>query len=70
MTYKSIDQLPKQIRYNLPKNAQKIFLKAYNQTYSKYKKTNMANKSAWIAVKKKYSPSILYNYWMNKEVIR
>ncbi|MBD3262785.1 cation transport regulator ChaB [Candidatus Woesearchaeota archaeon] len=64
MPYKTNKELPKRVRDNLPKHAQEIFRKAFNNAYKQYKKPSerrggasreeTANKVAWSAVKKVY----------------
>jgi cation transport regulator len=64
MPYKKIDDLPENVRENLPKHAQEIFLKAFNNAWNEYKDTDKRKgnssreetsfKVAWAAVKKVY----------------
>jgi len=57
MPYSSISQLPDPIRNNLPKPAQEIFVKAFNNAYSRLKPGEdevPAFKIGWTAVKKQY----------------
>lgn len=64
MPYKDLDDLPDQVRNNLPKHAQEIYLAAYNNAWDEYKKPEYragddsreetSHKVAWAAVKKKY----------------
>ncbi|QIL91745.1 cation transport regulator [Microbulbifer sp. SH-1] len=58
MPYKSIDDLPKNVRNPLPKHAQEIYKSAYNSAYEQHKsesdKEERAAKIAWSAVKEKY----------------
>lgn len=64
MSYNEVDELPEQIRYNLPKSAKIIFMNAYNSAWEHYKdysrrfgskcREELANKAAWSAVKKQY----------------
>lgn len=58
MPYKNIEDLPKKIRKILPKEAQKLFVKVFNQAYKKHDEAT-AFKIAWAVIKKKYikSPS-------------
>lgn len=51
MPYKSISGLPKAVRDNLPKQAQRIWLRAFNSAFAKYKSDERAAKIAWGAVK-------------------
>ncbi|HET6517287.1 MAG TPA: ChaB family protein [Nitrosopumilaceae archaeon] len=65
MPYSSNSRLPKRIKDNLPQGAQTIFRKVYNSAEKQYSKpskrrgkaskTQVANKVAWAAVKKKYT---------------
>ena len=54
MPYKNIRGLPKPVRDNLPKKAQEIYMKAFNNADEKYKDEVTAHKVAWSAVKKEY----------------
>jgi len=65
MPYKSNEELPEKVKNNLPKGAQTIFLKAYNNAEKQYKdpkkrrnkqtpNEEVSSKVAWSAVKKKY----------------
>lgn len=64
MPYDSVSDLPDQVRKNLPKKAQEIFLAAFNNAWEEYEnpedrrgeasREEVANKVAWSAVKKKY----------------
>lgn len=64
MPYKDISFLPDNIKNNLPKEAQIIYMKAFNNAFEEYKdKTKRKTDSslevtcfkiAWSAVKKKY----------------
>ena len=64
MPYSSNSRLPKRIKDNLPQGAQTIFRKVYNSAEKQYakpskrrgnaSKTEVVNKVAWAAVKKKY----------------
>lgn len=53
MPYKP-GNLPQQIKRVLPKGAQTIFLKAFNNAFEKYKKDETAFAVAWTAVKRVY----------------
>ncbi|KPK32537.1 MAG: hypothetical protein AMS24_03980 [Chlamydiae bacterium SM23_39] len=53
MPYNDISDLPKPIKSHLPKKAQIIFLKAFNNAFEKYSE-EIAFKIAWSAVKKSY----------------
>ncbi|MFP4402215.1 MAG: ChaB family protein [Candidatus Nanoarchaeia archaeon] len=65
MPYKNIQDLPKQVKDNLPKHAQEIYLAAYNSAWDEYKnpedrerssdsREEVSHKVAWAAVKEKY----------------
>jgi cation transport regulator len=60
MPYKSIADLPDNVRDVLPRHAQEIFHEAFNSAYDEYKergpegREETAFKVAWAAVKKKY----------------
>lgn len=65
MPYDEIEELPENVRSNLPKGAQKIFMEAYNNAWEEYEdpekrkgnasQEEVANKVAWSAVKKSYT---------------
>lgn len=55
MPYKSIDDLPESVRNHLPKHAQEIFLKAFDNAYEEYGHDEpRAFRVAWGAVEKEY----------------
>jgi cation transport regulator len=54
MPYRSIRELPKSVKGNLPKHAQEIYKEAYNSASEQYKDEETAHKVAWSAVKKVY----------------
>lgn len=60
MPYKSISDLPDNVRDVLPRHAQEIFQEAFNSAYDEYAERGAegrevtAFKVAWAAVKKKY----------------
>ncbi len=54
MPYSTISALPKSIRDNLPKGAQKIFRSTVNSALKSGKTEESAFKIAWSAVKVKY----------------
>jgi len=54
MPYKSINGLPKSVKDNLPKKAQEIYMKAFNNADEQYKDEVIAHKVAWSAVKREY----------------
>ena len=79
MPYDEIDELPEQVRFNLPRDAQNIFMKAYNSAWEQYKDPNkrrgsdsreeVANKIAWSAVKKQYDKDPIAGDWKKKELL-
>ncbi len=64
MPYESNDELPDQVKDNLPKHAQEIYKEAYNNAWDEYKdpkdrqgdasREEVSHKVAWAAVKNKY----------------
>jgi len=59
MPYRSIADLPDNVRDNLPEHAQEIYQEAFNNAYEEYKdrgdeREQTAHRVAWSAVKKKY----------------
>jgi cation transport regulator len=64
MPYKTIEQLPQQVRDNLPQAAQDIYKEAYNSAWDEYSdpkdrrgddsREEVAHKVAWSAVKNVY----------------
>lgn len=64
MPYQKRQELPKKVKDNLPKGAQKIFKSAFNNAWEQYKdpskrrgdesREEVADKVAWSAVKRKY----------------
>jgi cation transport regulator len=79
MPYDEIDELPEQVRFNLPRDAQNIFMKAYNSAWDQYKdpkkrrgsesRGEVANKVAWSAVKKQYDKDPISGDWKKKELL-
>ncbi len=79
MPYDDIDELPNQVKYNLPKDAQKIFLEAFNSAWKQYKDPKkrrgsdsteeVANKVAWSTVKKQYDKDPISGDWKKKELL-
>ncbi len=76
MPYKNTDDLPDSVRKHLPKHAQEIFLKAFNNAIDEYKdpkkrrdkssnKEEVAFRVAWNAVKKSYKKDSDGN-WIKK----
>lgn len=64
MPYKNLEDLPAQVKENLPKHAQEIYLKAFDNAWEQYKEPKerrgkesqeqTAHKVAWSAVKQNY----------------
>jgi len=64
MPYESLDDLPDQVKDNLPKHGQEIYLAAFNSAWDQYAepedrygddgREEVAHKVAWAAVKQKY----------------
>jgi cation transport regulator len=77
MPYKSISELPKNVKNVLPKHAQDIFKEAYNSAWDEYDKPEerrgdssreeTAMRIAWSAVKKKYEKNESSGKWESKE---
>ncbi|RXJ83325.1 ChaB family protein [Arcobacter sp. CECT 8985] len=75
MPYKSINELPKQVKDNLPKHAQEIYKEAYNNAWEEYKepkdrkgdisREEISHKVAWSAVKNVYKKNDKDN-WVKK----
>lgn len=75
MPYKKTSELPKSIKDNLPKEAQEIFRKVFNNAWKQYadpenrrgdvSREVVANKVAWAAVKRKYKKQ--GDSWIKKE---
>jgi len=75
MPYKKIDDLPANLRRVLPKEAQEIYLKAFNHAMEDFKDPvkrrfgdpveEVAARIAWSAVKKKYEKNDLGS-WAKK----
>jgi cation transport regulator len=69
MPYKSISDLPDNVRDVLPKHAQEIFQEAFNSAFDEYKergaegREETAFKVAWAAVKKKYRKNDKTGKW-------
>lgn len=67
MPYNTLNELPDQVRDNLPRHAQEIYKEAFNSAYDQYKdkddrkgddgREEVAHKVAWSAVKNSYKKS-------------
>lgn len=53
MPYKDTSELPEQVK-SLPEGAKRIWMRTFNNAYSRLKNELAAIKIAWSAVKKKY----------------
>lgn len=69
MPYKTNEELPKGVRNSLPKKAQDIYRKAFNNAYKQYKGRGerMAYMVAWAAVKKVYKKE--NNRWVKNNIL-
>ncbi|MBD3671642.1 MAG: ChaB family protein [Gammaproteobacteria bacterium] len=58
MPYKSIEDLPENVRNPLPKHAQEIYKETFNNAWDEYQERDdretVSHKVAWSAVKKSY----------------
>ena len=54
MPYSSRDDLPEQVRDNLPPHAQDIYKEAFNSAIEQYDDEQRSHRTAWAAVKTKY----------------
>lgn len=69
MPYKSINDLPDNVRDVLPRHAQEIFQEAFNSAFDEYAgrgpegREETAFKVAWAAVKKKYRKNEKTGKW-------
>ncbi len=76
LPYNNLKELPEQIKKNLPKPAQEIYLKAFNNAWEQYKdpdkrrgnqsQEEVSHKVAWSAVKQTYTKDESGN-WVEKE---
>lgn len=77
MPYKTIDTLPDKVRHVLPKHAQEIYMKAFNNAIREYENPDkrrdpsespeiIAHKVAWNAVKEKYQKEQDSDQWTEK----
>jgi cation transport regulator len=76
MPYRTIEDLPSNLREILPEHAQEIFVKSFNNAWQEYQDTNrpaelsheeIAFRTAWNAVKKKYAKNKRTGKWEIKE---
>ena len=66
MPYKSLKDLPDQVKDNLPHHAQEIFKEAFNSASKEYDEEETAFKVAWSAVKNDYEKND-GGKWVKKE---
>ncbi|MFO7772623.1 MAG: ChaB family protein [Dehalococcoidia bacterium] len=76
MPYGNLDELPDNVRSNLPEQAQEIYLAAYNNAAEQYADPEkrrgqasleeIAHKVAWAAVKQKYRKDRKSGEWVRK----
>ncbi|KMM38840.1 ChaB family protein [Guptibacillus hwajinpoensis] len=65
MPYNSRNDLPDQVKDNLPAHAQDIFKEAFNSASEQYDQEKTAFKVAWSAVEQKYEKNDNGN-WVKK----
>lgn len=75
MPYKTLSDLPDQVRNNLPKHAQEIYKSTFNSAWKQYEdaedrrgddtQEEVAHKVAWAAVKNEYEKK--GSRWVKKE---
>jgi cation transport regulator len=66
MPYDSLNDLPDQVKNNLPHHAKEIYKEAFNSASKEYEKEETAHKVAWNAVKTKYEKNSK-GEWTKKE---
>ncbi len=76
MPYRSISDLPANVRERLPEHAQEIYLKAFNNAWDEYanpknrkedaSREETAHRVAWSAVKKVYEKDERNGRWQRK----
>jgi len=76
MPYKTINELPKNVKDSLPKHAQEIYKSAFNNAFEEYKdptdrknnstREEVAHRVAWTAVKNKYKKDDHSVEWVEK----
>jgi cation transport regulator len=77
MPYQTVQDLPSNLREILPAHAQEIFLKSFNNAWQEYQdaetrsegvsQEEIAFRTAWNAVKKKYAKNKRTGKWELKE---
>lgn len=75
--YKKISELPDNVRDNVPKHAQEIYMEAFNSAWEQYdepeerrgdaSREETAHRVAWSAVKKKYEKDESSGKWKSKD---
>ena len=76
MPYKSLKDLPKTVRDNVPKHAQEIYQAAFNSAWEQYdqpeerhddaSREETAHRVAWAAVKQSYEKDETTGKWQRK----
>lgn len=76
MPYKTLDDLPKAVRDNLPKHAQEIYQAAFNSAWEQYdqpeerrgdaSREETAHRVAWAAVKQSFEKDETTGKWQKK----
>ncbi len=76
MPYKTLDDLPKVVRDNLPKHAQEIYQAAFNSAWEQYdqpeerrgdaSREETAHRVAWAAVKQSFEKDETTGKWQKK----
>jgi cation transport regulator len=77
MPYKSISDLPENVKHVLPKHAQEIYHEAFNSAWEQYdepeerrgnsSREETAHRVAWSAVKKVYEKNEATGMWQRKD---
>ncbi|WP_408010806.1 ChaB family protein [Pseudalkalibacillus sp. A8] len=66
MSYDSQEELPDQVKNNLPEHAREIYKESFNSASKQYDQEKTAHKVAWNAVKEKYEKNENDN-WVKKD---
>ena len=76
MPYKSDEELPEQVKANLPSHAQHIYREAFNSAWEQYadpeerrgdaSREETAHKVAWAAVERKYKKDEKTGEWVER----
>ncbi len=77
MPYSELSDLPASVKDHLPKHAQEIYMKAYNDAWKQYRDSSKrrgnsshegtASRVAWTAVRKQYKKDKSSGRWKRKE---